>query len=153
MTEEYGKQILEVMGKIHRISSDFKPVFNISKGEFMMLCAIENKIAENRKEDESISSVSVSEINKFKGTSKAATSKMLTNLEDKNYIERIIDKKDKRVVFIKITEDGSMVLKKTKIQFNKFLEETFVKLGEKDSKELTRILNKLHQILREETIS
>ena len=150
MTEEYGKQILEVMGKIHRISSDFKPVFNISKGEFMMLCAIENKIAENRKEDESISSVSVSEINKFKGTSKAATSKMLTNLEDKNYIERIIDKKDKRVVFIKITEDGSMVLKKTKIQF---LEETFFKLGEKDSKELTRILNKLYQILREETIS
>lgn len=152
MSGEYGRQLYEIIGKIHRFSHEFKPAFNISKGEFMMLCTIEKKIEENRKEDDNVLSVSVSEINKFKGTSKAATSKMLSNLEDKKYIERIIDKKDKRVIYIKMTEEGSGILERIKIQFDQFIEDILQKLGDRDTKELSRILNRLYQILREETI-
>ncbi|ROR30513.1 MarR family protein [Mobilisporobacter senegalensis] len=150
MTEDYGKQVFEIMGKIHRITHLAKPVLKISKGEFMMLTHIEMIMEKQKKEKDMALGVSVTQINKLSKASRPATSKMLNSLEDKNYIQRTVFKKDKRVVYIRMTEEGSRVLEETKAQFGQFAENIFLKLGEKDATELIRIFNKLYQILSEE---
>lgn len=146
MTKEYGKQVFEVMGKIHMLMHKTKPTVKVSRGEFMMLCRIEHFMEEQKNVDLALG-VSVSELNNIMKASKPATSKMLGNLEEKNYIQRIADRKDRRVVYIKLTDEGVKALEEAKIQFSQFADNVFQKLGEKDSTELIRIINKLYQIL------
>lgn len=150
MTVEYGKQVFEAMGKIHRITHLMKPTLKISKGEFMMLTHIEIIMKEQKKEKDIALGASVTQINKLSKASKPATSKMLTSLEDKNFIQRVSYKKDKRVVYIRITEEGTRILEESKAIFTQFAENIFDKLGEKDATELIRIFNRLYQILSEE---
>lgn len=149
MTKEYGKQVFEIMGKIHMLMHKIKPTVKVSRGEFMMLCRIEHFMEEQEKEKLALG-VSVSELNNIMKASKPATSKMLGNLEEKNYIQRIADKKDRRVVYIRLTNEGVTILKEAKAQFSQFADHVFGKLGEKDATELMRIINKLYQILSDE---
>lgn len=164
MTKEYGKQVFEIMGNIHMLMHKIKPTVKVSRGEFMMLCRIEHFMEEQEKEaqekeeqgneeEEKVNlapGVSISKINNIMKASKPATSKMLGNLEEKNYIQRIADKKDRRVVYIRLTNEGGMILKEAKAQFSQFADHVIGKLGEKDATELIRIFNKLYQILSDE---
>ena len=69
----------------------------------------------------------------------------LKNLEKKAYIKRIIAEDDRRKIIIKLTEKGKIVAKgiidDIAISINKMIN----KLGEHDSQEFLRILNRLYE--------
>ncbi len=94
--------------------------------------------------------VKVSELSEMVHSTKPATSKMLKALEEKGYIERISDKKDRRVVYIRLSSTGEKKIREAFVRMQDFAEHTINRLGEDDSRELVRILNKFCDAAYEE---
>lgn len=156
MQKEYGKELFEIMGNFHKLTHQAKPIGKISKGEFIMLCSIIDYISQNERRDNKETGdnkepgVRVTELSNMLKASKPATSKMLNSMEEKNYIIRITDKKDRRMVYVNLTEKGNMVFEETKQSFSQYTKHLLNELGEEDTKELIRIFKKLYQIFSEE---
>lgn len=83
------------------------------------------------------------------GTSKPAISHILNSLESAQLIKRTMDKKDRRVVYVELTENGKKVVDRTHRVMIDFLSQITEKLGEDDSQKLASILNRLYEILAE----
>lgn len=147
MEPDLSKEFLEVMGKIQKINYQFRPSLKIPHGEFIMLCAINQMVNDKERSGYSELGVKVSELSHVMEASRPATSKMLNSIEDKQYILRIADKIDRRVVYIQLTEKGDQILVEHSKEMKKFILEIVAKIGEKDTLELIRIFNKLYDIL------
>ena len=80
---------------------------------------------------------------------KPTTSKMLNNLEDKGYINRLSDKKDRRVTYIDLTQKGVDLLQKHHRSMINYTNEVINRLGEEDTKTLVKLLNKLCNIIED----
>ena len=94
--------------------------------------------------------VKVSEIAKICGMAMAATSKAIRRLENEGYIERSMDDRDRRVVYISLTETGKKtyreMLEKTNDDFTRLVG----KMGEQEAQQFMRLLEKLTTIIEEE---
>lgn len=88
-----------------------------------------------------------SELAKALGVTLSAVSHHINNLEKAGYIERIQDPKDRRIVRICLSEKGIELDRELKEKFFKGLCEMVTFLGEEDSDELIRILNKISSFL------
>lgn len=78
----------------------------------------------------------------------AAVTHMINSLEVGGYIKRVSDPNDRRVVLIKITDIGNEKLVKRREEFLKELDGFVDFLGEKDSKELIRLVGKAQEYLK-----
>lgn len=83
-------------------------------------------------------------------STKPATSKMLKALEDKGYIERISDKKDRRVVYIQLSAAGEKIIKESFHIMHAFADRTIKRMGEEDAKDFINLLNKFYDAVYEE---
>lgn len=94
--------------------------------------------------------VKVSEIAKICDMAMAATSKAIRRLENEGYIERSMDDRDRRVVYISLTETGKKtyreMLEKTNDDFTRLVG----KMGEQEAQQFMRLLEKLTTIIEEE---
>lgn len=93
--------------------------------------------------------VKTSDIGKCLFMKKPATSKMLNNLEDKGYINRFSNKKDRRVTYVDLTEKGVELLEKHHEQMIDYTNQIIEKMGEEDVEELIRLLNKLSDVIED----
>lgn len=93
--------------------------------------------------------VKVSDIGNCLFMKKPATSKMLNTLEDKEYINRLYDKKDRRVTYIDLTQKGIDILEKHHNEMIDYTNLVIEKLGEEDTKTLVVLLEKLCDIMEE----
>lgn len=84
-----------------------------------------------------------SDISKALNITSPRISVILNSLENKEYITRSISTKDRRKVYIYITEKGKDYIKKINIQTKKIFNSIIDKLGEHDAQELVRIINRL----------
>lgn len=145
--EQQQKEAL--MQTMHRLKK-YKPwppvVSDISRGEFYMLHKIFHLVhaAGNDKPGVKISVISTEML-----MSRPAASQMLNSLEDKGLIERIITKSDRRVVYVNLTERGEKVLKEAFMEMNVVMDKVIEKLGTEDTTVLTKLLDKLCNILEE----
>ncbi|MGG0719895.1 MarR family transcriptional regulator [Robertmurraya massiliosenegalensis] len=71
---------------------------------------------------------------------------VLKSLEKKGYIMRDRDPKDKRFVVVHITETGKSFVLEEHEKAMRMLEEILKNLGEKDTKELIRIMSRIVEI-------
>lgn len=94
--------------------------------------------------------VRISQLTKLLKGSKSATSKTLHNLEKKGYIERKIDTKDKRNIYVKLTKEGEKILLDARNRMEKFSERVIERMGVSDSEHLLRLMRKLYIIMEEE---
>lgn len=81
--------------------------------------------------------------------SKPAVSRMVKELEKKEYVVRVTSQSDKRMVFVATTSKGKAVVEKAKKEAILLISQMGEKLGESDSKELIRLLNRMHDIVNE----
>ena len=72
-------------------------------------------------------------------------------VEEKGYIERSYSKKDKRVVYINLTQKGIELLKKAKKERNSDIETIIRKLGKEKTEFLIEILEEISAIMDEES--
>jgi DNA-binding MarR family transcriptional regulator len=136
------EKIHEIMQKFHKLKMNRKIAGGIPRREIMML----NMIKMNSSENEG---VTISDLSELLEISKPAVSQMINALEDKGYVERITTKNDRRLVYVRLTESGGQCLAKELQTFLQGMAKIFDKMGEKDTEDLLRLLNKLYLIVSE----
>lgn len=140
-------------GNINNLDNHKNEEFFIGKHRNIKLDEFnEDSQIEEREEHNSKAGIKVSDLTNKLCSTKSATSKMLKNLEDKGYITRITDTKDRRVVYINLTESGMAIVKDSFLKMHHLSEQAIAKLGEDDAKELVRILNKFYEAMDTELI-
>jgi transcriptional regulator, MarR family len=134
------EKISEIMQKFHKLNMNRKIAGGIARRETMMLKMIKMNSSENE-------GVTISALSELLDISKPAVSQMINAIEDKGYVERITTKNDRRLVYVRLTESGEQCLARELQAFLQGMAEIFDKMGEKDTEDLLRLLNKLYLIV------
>jgi DNA-binding MarR family transcriptional regulator len=72
---------------------------------------------------------------------------LVNSLEESNLVERVNDENDRRVVFVRPTEQGVALVQQVKEEFAKNIEEVMDHLGPEDGNELVRITRRVRAFL------
>ncbi|MDF2472368.1 MAG: transcriptional regulator, MarR family [Anaerocolumna sp.] len=149
MEKPLAHEFLEVMNSMHKLTSRHHSMYPLHPGEFMMLGAIHHFMNESTMDQLVYPGVKVGDLSEVVHSTKSATSKMLRSVEDKGYIERVVDKNDRRVVYVKLSEKGEKIVKDTIKTKREFANRTIQKLGEEDSRDLIRLMRKFYLAMEE----
>ena len=79
--------------------------------------------------------------------SKAAVSQMLSSLESRGLVTRETDPENRRTIIVKLTEKGNEIIERVERRFDIYIEMLIDRLGEKDTREIIRLLYRLDDIL------
>jgi len=150
MDKSLGHEFIEIINNLRKLTHKHQPSNKIHTGEFMMLGAIRGGIEDKRERHIEEPGIKVGELSELIHSTKPATSKMLKQVEEKGYIERVADKKDRRVVYIRLSDSGEIIMKDAMKRMGDFTNRTIKRLGEEDTKELIRLLKKFYQAFSEE---
>lgn len=74
---------------------------------------------------------------------------ILNSLEEKGLIERIIDKKDRRNIYIKLSKKGEIFTKEAHEKLEELMYSYIKYMGEKDINEFMRLTKKTKKFLKE----
>lgn len=96
-------------------------------------------------------SVSPGEISGEMNISSARVASILNGLEKKGFLQRQIDKTDRRRIPVNLTAKGQEKAEKQYEELIKMIEKMFELLGEEDSKELVRITGRIIEIAHSRT--
>lgn len=135
-----AEKIYEIMERFRRNMTHKKMNGEIPHSEFKLLKVIQRKNAEGEE-------VTVSTLSEQMGVSKPAISQLINHLEEKEYLERVFTRNDRRLVYVRLTGPGEQFLAEHYQKFLLRMTEIFDKLGEKDTEELLRLLEKLYEIV------
>jgi DNA-binding MarR family transcriptional regulator len=142
MTSGKAEKIYELMQKFQKMRMNANSEGEIPRSELKML----KMIRMNSTEAEG---VKISTLSELLNISKSAVSQMINALEDKGYVERVTTKNDRRVVYVRLTGDGEACFTKQIQAFLHGMDKIFAKMGEEDTEELLRLLEKLYTIVSE----
>lgn len=144
------KQTEELMKIGHQLRKQFKDIKrygDLHRSEFMMLTEVAQfsslSVGEN--------GITVSHLAKTLNISNAAVSKMLRVLEEKGYILRTMHTKDRRVVFVTLTEKGHQEVLRSKRNMIQQMDKIVGDLGEEDANQLVTLTRKLYALLCSES--
>ena len=87
---------------------------------------------------------------------KSAISQIISSLEDKGYITRVIDKKDRRKFEFLITDKGQELVEELRDTMDSVVKATIKRLGEDNIRQLVRLLNQFADtlaVVKEEELS
>ncbi len=135
-----AEKIYELMQKFHKMRTNAKFTGEIPRSELKMLKMIKMNSSEAE-------GVKVSTLSELLDISKSAVSQMINALEDKGYVERVSTKGDRRVVYVRLTENGEERFALELQAFLQGMDKIFTKMGEDDTEELLRLLEKLYTIV------
>ena len=101
------------------------------------------------KVDDNENNVALSDIRGYLSISKGAVSQMLGSLEKKGYINRDIDRNNRRNLIVTLTSEGREVLERQFCEFSARLETIIGRLGEEEVKQMISIVNRMITITNE----
>jgi DNA-binding MarR family transcriptional regulator len=116
---------------------------DINMSELVLLKAFEGNSLE------SDSNVSLSEVRPFLAISKAAVSQMLGALEKKGYINRDVDKSNRRNLIVSLTEKGREALEAVYDDFACKIERIIACIGEDDAIHLISTIDRMSEALEQ----
>ncbi|OAS23621.1 MarR family winged helix-turn-helix transcriptional regulator [Paenibacillus oryzisoli] len=140
-TNSTATDLARTFGQIRRMGVRTGSVQGLRPSEAMFLATVVYLNSGGAK------SVKVSDLSSALNITQAGATHILKTLEEKGYIVRYPDQKDKRMVLVKATESGEELVDSTENNFFQLFTGLVEHLGEKDSLELNRLLNiTLHYI-------
>ncbi|TCZ78280.1 MarR family transcriptional regulator [Paenibacillus albiflavus] len=147
-----GRQLLEAMSKFKRMHSMASSDVKIPRGEHVMMHVLYEFMKEQSHTHEAGAvppGMKVSELSERLKISPPSVSQMVNGLEEKNYVERVTTKNDRRVVYIRLTEQGKSILEEVTQEFMTFMDEVVSRLGNSDTAELIHLFNRLYDVINE----
>ncbi len=144
MDQAEKEKLIQAMHNLKRAHAWGPSMEGVSRGEYFTLHTIQRLTQEA---GESGPGAKVTDLSRAAQMSRPAVSQMLNSLENKQLVERIMAKSDRRVVYVKLSEKGAEQLEKTHRQFHYWFDRVMEELGPEDTAELTRLVNKLHGIM------
>lgn len=143
MEIEY-KQLFEVIVKFRKLHlSTLLP--NIAHSEYMTMRAV-SCLAEKSEEE----GVSVSKIAKEMTVPAAAVSRSIRQLEEKGYIIRSVNQKDRRNTYVSLTPTGRKVLQEADMILTDLARNVLDNMGADNVKQLNSYLIQFYETVREE---
>lgn len=98
---------------------------------------------------DSDTNVALSDIREYLAISKGAVSQMLGSLEKKGFINRDIDKNNRRNLIVTLTPEGHEILERQYDDFSNRLEKIISRLGADDVRQMVTIVNRMIEITNE----
>lgn len=111
---------------------------HLNKGEFVLM----NGIYHVQKKIGSEQGVKMSELAEYIHVLPPAVSRSIKALEEKEYVRRYVDQKDRRNTLVEITEAGQEVLQESNEIMDDFIRRVFEKT---DKEEMARLVNYIYQ--------
>ncbi|WP_422658692.1 MarR family winged helix-turn-helix transcriptional regulator [Paenibacillus sp. EC2-1] len=105
---------------------------------------------ESRSESEP--SLKVSEISNHMKVTSPTITQFINGLEGKGLVERVMDKKDRRAVRVRLTDEGERIVHQAHEAFKANFEGLVAYLGEEDSDQLANLLTKVYEYMSESEI-
>lgn len=118
---------------------------DITKLEGMTMSAIKHCSGEKGKEE-----LTVSELTAKLKAKGPAVSRTLKTLEDKGYIERDVNKADRRNTYVKLTISGKQKVEECEQIMSSFAHAVISKIDRGDMEQMIECLNELYEASREE---
>ncbi len=118
---------------------------DITKLEGMTMSAIKHCSGEKGKEE-----LTVSELTAKLKAKGPAVSRTLKTLEDKGYIERDVNKADRRNTYVKLTISGKQKVEEYEQIMSSFAHAVIAKIDRDDMEQMIECLNELYEASREE---
>lgn len=141
MIKEY-QGLFDAMAKFRKLHfSSIMP--NMTHSEFMMLQSI---VCIRKRE----SSVSISNIAKKMDVPSAAISRGIKHLEEKNYVIRNMSQKDRRNIYVEITDAGRAALAEAEEIMTDVSESIAENMGRENLEQLGKYLLQLYEVAQEE---
>ena len=119
---------------------------DVSHGEFVMMQMLRDYMAKNPGKKD----INVSEIARQQGISSPAVSRTLRSLEEKGYIHREVNERDRRNTYVYLTPAGENKSKETAKIIDDFMMAVIDRLGEDKFKRLVGLWNELADIAQDE---
>lgn len=94
--------------------------------------------------------VRVSELAKRMHVAPPAASRNLKGLEERELIERVTDKKDRRNTYVELTKEGERILADAERTMDEFSQAVFERLDEGNMKRLIAYLNEIYEVSEQE---
>jgi DNA-binding MarR family transcriptional regulator len=79
-----------------------------------------------------------------------AVSRSLKSLEERGYIQRTVNEKDRRITYVCLTQPGEKMLRSAEKIMDEFTDAVFGRLGEENLDKLIDYLNTLFDVASEE---
>ena len=138
---EAQRELMNTMNSMHKLRiSDLSPY--LSHGEFRTMKVLIH--CSDKKKPR------VSDVVKTLCIPPPAVSRTLKNLETKGYIERTVDKEDRRNTFVMVTEAGKKAFDETMEILEDFADSVFGTMGEEKINQMNDFFKKLFEAAEEE---
>ncbi|MGC2871813.1 MarR family winged helix-turn-helix transcriptional regulator [Ihubacter sp. mB4P-1] len=145
MMKKEQQEFFEIMHSLRKLNlSSMLP--NITHGDFGILKVIQccGRCEEKTRR------VRVSEIVKETQLPPPAISRCLRGLEHRGYVQRAVDRNDRRNTFVEVTEEGEALIEKVDGVMNEFADAVFVNIGDETMQKLNRYLREFVDVSRAE---
>ena len=134
-TDSDGGRFFEQISRLHRLVCMEDMVLKLNPGEMMMLMQVECFLEEHPE----CPGVKPSELTMDGYISKPAVSKMIGTLEEKGYLMRTASRRDRRVVYVNLTELGRKNLEAERKYRDEAVRQITEHMGGEDMKRLLEL--------------
>lgn len=123
---------------------DMMKIEGHTHNEKIVLCLLHSIIMETKNE-----TVSLAILRKKINLAPSTITPILNSLEDKNIIQRVIDKSDRRNIFIKFTEKGNEFTQNEYNKLKNIVYEYIEYMGEENIKKMIYLTEKTNEFIKE----
>ena len=139
MDQLYG-ELFRAMGQFGKLRfGDLFP--DISKMDFFTMIL---------KEKEKGKQMTISELAAILHSLPSAVSRTLRGLEESGYVERTVNKKDRRNTYVELTEAGQAIVEECERVFGEFGNAVMARIDEKELRQLIEYLDSIYTIAAQE---
>lgn len=139
--DDLYEDLFRAMNQFHKLKfSDMMQ--NMSKADFIVMNVIMNKGKDDK--------MTISELAAIARMLPSAISRTLKGLEEKGYVERTINKQDRRNTYVELTEEGKKQTREVRQVMRDFGKTVMAKLDEHEVNQLILYLNNIYSIAEKE---
>lgn len=143
---EMQKKFMEIMHRFRHLNLK-QLITDLSQGEFFLLTAVQI-ISESHEKGNS--GATISELAKVTRVSMPAVSRMLNSLEDKECVERRVDKSNRRSTRVFVTQHGIDTMQKVNDTMSGFTERVFQRIDREKMEQLYELASELYDVMKDE---
>ncbi len=137
MKSPIAQRLMEAFSKFHRLNWKRSPVAGLKPSELLVLFCIRKRVLPDS------SGIKVSDISGALNVATPTITQLINGLEAEGYVERAVDKQDRRAVRVNLTAKADGVVRKAHESFIEKFDGLVDYLGEEQSNQLAELLNKV----------
>ncbi len=149
LEETQAKKLMDSMRRLKKLAAKIHLDGDVSQGEFFMLHTIRSGMKKQCKEVDPIKGVTISHISRQLNIAMPTVSQTIRILEEKELVQRLTDGRDRRRVYVALTQRGEKLLEQMARQMASMMDEVMERLGGENVEQLTRLIDKLYDIMED----